>query len=155
MLIDKIIYNIRLKYKEMQTQKVNKEKNVRINVGVNLSNETNIYIGENSYINGGDIIAGQNSKIIIGKDCLISYNVHIRTTMHNFREKDKLIREQGHSEKDIIIGNDVWVGYGAQIMPGVKVGDGAVIGAGAIVTKDIEDYCIVGGVPAKKIGTRI
>ena len=64
------------------------------------------------------------------------------------------INMQGHNEKDIIIGNDVWIGYGAQIMSGVTVGDGAVIAAGSIVTKDVLPYTVVGGVPAKKIKER-
>ena len=55
---------------------------------------------------------------------------------------------------DIIIGNDVWIGYDAVIMAGVKIGDGAVIGARAVVTKDVEPYSIVGGVPAKEIRKR-
>ncbi len=52
------------------------------------------------------------------------------------------------------IGNDVWIGYGAIIMRGVKIGDGAIIGAGAVVTKDVEPYSVVGGVPAKVIKYR-
>ena len=56
---------------------------------------------------------------------------------------------------DIIIGNDVWIGYDAVIMAGVKIGDGAIIGARAVVTKDVEPYSIVGGVPAKEIRKRL
>lgn len=55
---------------------------------------------------------------------------------------------------DTIIGNDVWIGYDALIMPGVKIGDGAVIGARSVVTKDVEPYTIVGGNPAKIIRKR-
>lgn len=55
---------------------------------------------------------------------------------------------------DIIIGNDVWIGYDAVIMAGVKIGDGAIIGTRAVVTKDVEPYSIVGGVPAKGIRKR-
>jgi len=55
---------------------------------------------------------------------------------------------------DIIIGNDVWIGYDAIIMSGVKIGDGAIIGTRALVTKDVPPYAIVGGVPAKVIKTR-
>ena len=55
---------------------------------------------------------------------------------------------------DIIIGNDVWIGYEAVIMQGVKIGDGAIIGSRAVVTKDVEPYTIVGGVPAKPIRKR-
>ena len=55
---------------------------------------------------------------------------------------------------DIIIGNDVWVAFGATILSGVKIGDGAVVAAGSVVTKDIPPYAIVGGVPAKVIKYR-
>ena len=55
---------------------------------------------------------------------------------------------------DIIIGNDVWIGYEAVILAGVTIGDGAVIGSRAVVTKDVPPYTIVGGVPAKTIRRR-
>lgn len=55
---------------------------------------------------------------------------------------------------DIVIGNDVWIGYDAVIMAGVTIGDGAIIGTRAVVTKDVEPYSIVGGVPAKEIRKR-
>ena len=62
--------------------------------------------------------------------------------------------KQGMREAEVIIGNDVWIGMRSIIMPGVKIGDGAVIGAGAVVTKDVPDYAIVGGVPARIIKYR-
>ncbi len=55
---------------------------------------------------------------------------------------------------DVIIGDRVWIGYGALILPGVKLGEGAVVGAGAVVTKDVEPFTIVAGNPARKIGER-
>lgn len=54
----------------------------------------------------------------------------------------------------VTLGNDVWIGHGASILPGVKIGNGAVVGTGAVVTKDVEPYSIVAGVPAKKIKMR-
>lgn len=114
----------------------------------------NIIIGNNTYINGGYLFAGLNSKIIIGDNCLISYEVHLRTTTHNYKEKDQLIRNQGNLEDDIIVENDCWIGFGAQIAPGVVVAEGTVIGAGAIVTHSTEKYGVYAGVPARKIGER-
>lgn len=120
-----------------------------------LTNPQNITIGKNSYINGGYIIATPGAKIVIGDDCLISYEVHIRTSMHNYSDRSVKIREQGSKEKDVIIGNDVWIGFGAQIMPGVNIGDGCVIGAGAVVTRDTDPYGVYTGVPARKIKERV
>lgn len=119
-----------------------------------IANPKNIYIGKGSSINGGQIRAGKNSKIIIGDDSIISYNVHIRTDMHCHDRIDIPIVKQGEYEKDIVIGNDVWIGYGAQIMSGVTIGNGVIVGAGAVVTKNVDDYKIVGGVPARVIGSR-
>ena len=120
----------------------------------NLSCPRNIYIGKRSYINGGFICASPNAKIVIGDNCLISYNVHMRTDMHNYNDPNQLINEQGHTERDIIIGNDVWIGFGAQIMAGVTIADGCVIGAGAVVTKDTVKNGVYGGVPARLIKMR-
>ncbi len=60
------------------------------------------------------------------------------------------------SEKkiDVLIGNDVWIGYGARLLAGVTISDGAVVAAGSVVTKDVEPYCIVGGIPARVIRKR-
>ncbi|MCI8417373.1 MAG: acyltransferase [Lachnospiraceae bacterium] len=114
-----------------------------------------ITVGSNSYINGGQLIASPNAYIKIGNNCLLSYNVHLRTDMHLYRERNVLIREQGSKEADIIIGNDVWIGYGAQIFGGVTLGDGCVIGAGAIITKDVMPYqVIVGNANMRNIGER-
>lgn len=135
-------------------RKVKKGKNVRIGNKTEVMKPENIEIGYNSSINSGLLFASNNSKIIIGNNCLISYNVHIRTKTHNYEKKDVLILEQGEKENDIVIGNDVWIGYGVQIMPGIHIGDGAVIGAGAIVTKDVEPYTVVAGIPAKVIKER-
>lgn len=115
----------------------------------------NIYIGEGSYINGGMIMASPNAKIIIGKNCLISYDVHLRTDMHCYLRRNQFILKQGHMEKDIIIEDDVWIGYGAQIMSGVTVAKGSVIAAGAVVTHDTESYGVYGGIPARRMKYRI
>ncbi|MCC3862739.1 CatB-related O-acetyltransferase [Terrisporobacter petrolearius] len=141
--------------KEKELKKINIGVNCRIDKNVLLQYHENVFVGDNSYVNANtSLFAGKNSKIKIGSDCLISYNCHIRTTFHKYKQKDVLIREQGHGEEDIIIGNDVWIGYGAQIMSGVNIGNGAVIGANAVVTKDVPEYAVVVGVPAKIIDYR-
>lgn len=135
--------------------RINKDKSVKLAKNIKIMNPENIFIGSGTYINDQTyLFAGPHSKIIIGENCLISYNVHIRTTTHLYANKNILIKDQGHFENDIIIGDDVWIGFGAQIMNGISIGKGAVIGAGAVVTKNVEPYTVVGGVPAKILASR-
>lgn len=110
----------------------------------------NIFIGKGTYINGGELCASPNASIVIGENCLISYDFFARTDVHNYREKAVLIQRQGVTEKSIVIGNDVWIGYGVKIMAGVTIADGCVIASGAVVTRDTEPYCLYAGVPAVK-----
>lgn len=128
-----------------------------ISIGGNykISCPQNIFIDEDTMINDNTMIhASPNAKIVIGDHCMISYYVCLRTQAHNYLDTTIPMKHQGQQEKDIVIGNDVWIGYGAQIMPGIHIGDGAVIGAGAIVTKDCDAYGVYAGVPAKKIKFR-
>lgn len=81
-------------------------------------------------------------------------DVVILTHTHNIDRVDIPMGKQGSRVARVIIGDDVWIGMRSIIMPGVKIGNGAVIGAGAVVTKDVPDYAIVGGVPAKIIKYR-
>ena len=74
---------------------------------------------------------------------------------HDFSDIGKPMRLQGKAqEKPVVIGNDVWIGTRAIILPGVRIGDGAIIGAGSIVTHDVDPYAIVAGNPAKTIRFR-
>ena len=78
----------------------------------------------------------------------------MRTIEHVHEPNDiRPIIEQGNIEKDITIGNNVWIGYGAQILPGIKIGDNVIVGAGAVVTKNVENNSVVVGVPAHKVKT--
>lgn len=81
-------------------------------------------------------------------------DVSILTHTHNIERTDIPMGQQGMRVSEVIIGNDVWIGMRVVIMPGVRIGIGVVIGAGAAVTKDVPDYAIVGGVPARIIKFR-
>lgn len=98
-------------------------------------------IGERCYIRGG-------GNIVIGKYCQIANNVIIVTTNHLTNYE---LYYGNIENKDVHIGDNVWIGSGAKIMPGVSIGDNSIIGAGAVVTKDVEISVVVGGVPAKVI----
>jgi phosphonate metabolism protein (transferase hexapeptide repeat family) len=107
----------------------------------------------------------------IGKFCSIAANTRInalehpidRVTSHKLSYRpNEYFRFQGidqgfrqyRSQKRVTIGHDVWIGHGAVVMPGVTVGTGAVIGANAVVTRDVDPFAIVAGVPAKKLRDR-
>lgn len=111
-----------------------------------LTNPDNIFIGKNSFVNGGQLCAGKRSKIIIGDNCMLSYNVHLRTVYHNYKDRTKPMNAQGQSESDIIIEDNCWICHSAQIMAGCTVHTGSVVAAGAVVTKDVPpNVCVWGG----------
>jgi maltose O-acetyltransferase len=119
----------------------------RLTAQVDLRHPEHVFIGARSYVNGGMLAASENARIVIGEDCMLSYCVHLRTDMHRHDRIDIPMNQQGDDEADIVIGDDVWVGYGAQIMSGVTIGSHAIVGAGAVVTHDVPKYAIVGGCP--------
>lgn len=113
-----------------------------------------ISIGARTTINHFAVLHGENS-IRIGDNCLIAPRVSIFASMHEFLDARLLIREQGmRRSSGIVIGDDVWLGTGVVVVDGVKIGLGAVVGAGAVVTKDIPDYAVAVGIPARVIRYR-
>lgn len=106
----------------------------------------NISIGKNVFINSGCKFQDWGG-IFIGDNVLIGHNVVLATVNH-----DLVPSKRGNmSLKAIKIEDDVWIGYNSTILQGVSIGKGAIIAAGSVVTKDVEPYTIVGGVPAKFI----
>lgn len=85
---------------------------------------------------------------------MIADAVSIRDTDHNHNDLNVAMINQGITTSPVIVGDDVWIGYGATILKGVEIGNGAIIAAGAVVTSNVAPYTIVGGVPAKIIKTR-
>ncbi|MBY0099492.1 sugar O-acetyltransferase [Mesobacillus maritimus] len=104
----------------------------------------NIKVGKNVFINSGCRFQDQGG-ITIGDGVLIGHNVVLATLNHDI---DPRKRSTLHPAP-ISIGQDVWIGANATVVPGVTIGDGAIIAAGAVVTKDVPPNVIVGGVPAK------
>lgn len=112
-----------------------------------------VSLGYNCFINRGVYITAR-ANIIIGDNVLIGPGVIINSGKHRYKDPKELIRNQGHTILPITIGNDVWIGANAVIMPGVTIGDGCVIGAGAVVTKSMPAYSVAVGVPARIINKR-
>ena len=114
-----------------------------------------IEIGASTKFNRNvNLNASVSGRIIIGRDCLVGPNVVMRTAGHVFSDAKSPINSQGHVAHDIRIGDDVWLGTNAVILPGVEIGDGCVVGAGAVVTKSFDPGLILAGVPARVIGNR-
>ena len=90
----------------------------------------------------------------IGNNVRIAHNCSLISGQHKYDVAGKTIYESGYKFEKVSLGNDIWIGTGAVILPGLKIGDGAVIGANSVVTKNIKPYSIVGGVPAKLIARR-
>ncbi|CAG7786545.1 unnamed protein product, partial [Allacma fusca] len=123
------------------TDKIYIEPNFRCDYGVNIT------FGENAYMNF-DCCILDPAPVTIGKNFLAAPGVHIYAATHPL---DCIERRVFEVAKAITIGDDVWIGGMAVICPGVKIGNGVVVGAGSVVTKDVPDYVVVAGNPAKII----
>lgn len=115
----------------------------------------NVIIGDNTHIQASCNIKGFLGSVIIGRNVQIAPHCAFSPYEHNFEDRDTPIYLQGiRSAGDIVLEDDVWLGLGVTVLEGVRIGRGAVIGAGAVVTKDIPEYAVAVGVPARVIRRR-
>lgn len=137
-------------------------KLIFLETGKRINLESGAYFGNGSEIRIGDYSGiGKNcrvpSNITIGSYVMMAEDVIILNQNHRFDDVEipMLLQENGNRTK-LVIENDVWIGTRVIIMPNVsRIGNGAVIGAGSVVTKNVEDFMIVAGNPAKVIKSRI
>lgn len=109
----------------------------------------------------GDVVIGDHTRIglhctvigpvTIGSHVNLAQGITVTALNHNFEDAGLRIDEQGVSTKAVTIGDDVWIGTNAVILPGVTIGRHVVVAAGAVVTKDVPDHSLVAGVPAKVV----
>lgn len=128
----------------------------RVHSTTSIRNAKNISLGFDTRITTNCIIwAGKTSKIIIGDNVLIGPGVQLHASNHGYELGKGAMTYQERVEKDIIIGNDVWIGGNSVVTAGVTLADGIIVAAGSTVTKSFsERNIIIGGVPAKKITER-
>jgi acetyltransferase-like isoleucine patch superfamily enzyme len=93
-------------------------------------------------------------RVRIGEQCVIADRAMFIDFDHGVSEVDRPIRVQGIYKRDTVVGSNVWVGYGACVLRGVRVGDNSIIGTNAVVTKDVPANAVVGGVPARVLRMR-
>ena len=115
-----------------------------------LRSPSSIQIGKGSQIGDHAILDGRRG-LIIGENVNLSSNVSVWTLQHDYREPDFSCRPEGGK---VVIGNRAWLGCNVIVLPGVTIGEGAVCCAGCVVTKDVEPFSVVAGIPAKKINER-
>lgn len=125
----------------------------QIHPSVLIRNPEFISIGNNTNINHGCKLFGGGG-ITIGSNTMIAYDVKVFSDSRNYKTQHLLKSEKGRIKKEVFIGDDVWIGAGSIILPGVIVADHAIVAAGSVVTKKVNEWEIIGGNPAKPIGNR-
>ena len=124
-------------------------KNTSFLMGVEFRKGKNISIGNNSVVNKKVLLDGRGGKLVIGDNVDIAQETNIWTLEHD-------VHDDNHKDSggDVIIEDYVWIASRVTILPGVRIGRGAVVASCALVNKDVPPMAIVGGVPAKVLGTR-
>jgi acetyltransferase-like isoleucine patch superfamily enzyme len=127
-----------------------------------------IWIGDRTKIRCHEGLIEIGSKTVIGQECTFTAYQHIRIGEqcviadramfidfdHGVVEVERPIRAQGIYKRDVEVGSNVWIGYGACILRGVRIGDNSVIGTNSVVTKDVPANAVVGGIPARVLRMR-
>lgn len=137
-----------------QVRQMTAGEGVAVWPGLKTARPHNIHLGNHVSVNFGAVLyAHDNSKIVIGDYTLIAPEVFICSVYHDTKSEGREFKT-ALVEEDVYIGKNVWIGARAVILPGSNIGDYAVVGAGSVVKGVVEPYSIVGGSPAKQIGTR-
>ncbi len=125
-----------------------------------LGHGTKIRVHEGEVAIGAKTVVGQDCTIScyqhvsIGRECIVADRVMLIDFDHGVVEVERPIRLQGIYKRDVRVGHNVWIGYGACFLRGVTVGDNCVVGTNSVVTKDVPDNAVVAGTPARVIRSR-
>ncbi len=117
------------------------------------AHEGHVSVGAKSVL-GQECTISAFQRVSIGRECIIADRVMMIDFDHSMVEVERPIREQGIYKRDVDVGHNVWIGYGACVLRGVSVGNNSVIGTNAVVTGDVPENAVVAGVPARVVRMR-
>jgi acetyltransferase-like isoleucine patch superfamily enzyme len=117
------------------------------------AHEGEVEIGAKTVL-GQECTISSFQRVSIGRECIVADRVMLIDFDHGVVETERPIRLQGIYKRDVDVGSNCWIGYGACILRGVTIGDNAIIGTRTVVTKDVPDNAVVGGVPARLLRMR-
>jgi acetyltransferase-like isoleucine patch superfamily enzyme len=117
------------------------------------AHEGEVHIGAKTVL-GQECTISSFQHVSIGRECIVADRVMLIDFDHGVVEVERPVREQGIYKRDVRVGNNVWMGYGACVLRGVTIGDNAIVGTSTVVTKDVPDNAVVGGVPARVLRMR-
>jgi acetyltransferase-like isoleucine patch superfamily enzyme len=115
--------------------------------------EGEVSIGAKSVL-GQECTISAYQHVSLGRECVIADRVMLIDFDHGAAEVERPVRLQGIYKRDVRVGNNVWIGYGACVLRGVTIGDNAIVGTNAVVTHDVPANAVVGGIPARLIRMR-
>ncbi len=117
------------------------------------AHEGEVSLGAKSVM-GQECTISAYQHVSIGRECIVADRVMLIDFDHGVVETERPIREQGIYKRDVRVGHNVWIGYGACLLRGVTVGDNAIIGTSSVITADVPDNAVVAGAPARLLRMR-
>lgn len=126
---------------------------VTLRRGVVLAGNGRLTIGSGTTINDGSQISAFDS-VQIGADCLFAPRVCVLDIDHRFDSRERPLKQQGYRTAPVVIGDDVWLGANVVVLRGVRIGRGVIVGANSVVTRDLPDFAIAAGAPARVLRMR-
>lgn len=154
-VISKLIYRSKISFSSIPVLEdkihlyISKNGNIKIGKNLSARRDFEIRASSGSILIGGGCFFNNNCTLVslkgikIGENCIFGENVLIYDHDHRFRERRGLIKDQGFVIKEVVLGNNIWIGSNVTILKGVNIGDNSVIGANCVIYKDVPENTLV------------